>query len=330
MFYAGALHPTDPAMLLAGARDYQLTVYRASVGWRIFRATSTTTWGEAEAALSSSQPETDWMGAHIWGVIRRTQDGGRTVVTADGGIDKTGVAFVAPIRKCPANDNVFVTATNRMWRTLDFFSSPAPTWTANSPPRAFPSRGYNALNEPETILSIALIGSDRSCNSYAYGNRGGQVHLTRDGGTTWTDLDARRTLPTRPINGLAFDPSNPNRLFAVMSSYDEATPNKPGHIFRTENALAAAPAWIQVGPAPDVPFANVPFNVVAIDPLNPRVVYAGSDNGLWQSSDGGSNWSKVGRESGLPPVPIYDIQIHPTTGRTVVLTYGRGAFELER
>jgi hypothetical protein len=39
---------------------------------------------------------------------------------------------------------------------------------------------------------------------------------------------------------------------------------------------------------------------------------------------------KVGRESGLPPASVYDIQINPTTNRTVIFTYGRGAFELAR
>ena len=327
MFYAADLHPTNPAMLLGGLRDHQLAVYSGNAGWRILPHASI--WGEAEVAFSSSRPDTHWMGAHIWGVIRRTTDGGRTIVTVDDGIDKTGVAFVAPTTKCPANDDVFVTATNRMWRTDNFFTSPSPAWVANSPAHPYPTRGFNAQNEPETILSVAFVNGDRSCNSYAYGNRGGQVHLTRDGGTTWIDLDAARTLPARPINGLAFDPADPNRLFVAVSSYDEATPGKPGHIFLTQNAQAAAPSWTRLGP-PDVPFANVPFNVIAIDPLNPRVIYTGSDNGLWQSTDGGTNWIKVGRESGLPPVSVYDIQIHPTTGRTVVFTYGRGAFELER
>ena len=103
-----------------------------------------------------------------------------------------------------------------------------PRWTANSPPRPFPSAGFSALNDPGTIYAITYIDGDRSCNSYAYGNRGGEVRLTRDGGTTWIDVDPSKGLPARPINGLAFDPNNPNRMFAAISSYDEATPEKAG------------------------------------------------------------------------------------------------------
>ena len=55
-----------------------------------------------------------------------------------------------------------------------------------------------------------------------------------------------------------------------------------------------------------------------------------ADNDLWQSSDGGATFAKIGHEAGLPPATIHDIQINPTTNRTVLFTYGRGAFELAR
>jgi photosystem II stability/assembly factor-like uncharacterized protein len=109
----------------------------------------------------------------------------------------------------------------------------------------------------------------------------------------------------------------------ALSNYDEATPGKPGHIFRTDNALSSSPAWIRVGP-PDQPFANMPFNAIVVDPRDTRIVYAGADNGLWESRDGGNSWAKVGRESGVPPTSVYDIQINPTTNKTVIFTYGRG------
>ena len=323
MFYGGALHPTDPDFMLGSPRDFRLATYKEGVGWRVLAEPH----GEGVTAISSSHPDTDWMASQVRGLIQRTTDGGQTAVRVDGDIDKTGIAFVAPIRKCAANDDVFLVGTVRIWRTNDFFGSAAPRWTANSPPRAFPSPGFNALNDPGTIYAIAYIDGDRGCNSYAYGNRGGEVRLTRDGGTTWIDVDPSKGLPARPINGLAFDPNNPNRLFAVVSSYDEATPEKRGHIFRTENALSSSPTWTRVGP-PEMPFADMPFNVIAIDPRDTRIVYAGSDNGLWHSTDGGNTWVKVGLASGLPPASVYDIQINAATNRTVIFTYGRGAYEL--
>ncbi len=147
--------------------------------------------------------------------------------------------------------------------------------------------------------------------------------MTRDGGSTWTDLDPAKSLPPRPVNGLAFDPTNPNVLYAGLSSFDDGTPGKPGHVFKSTNALAAGPTWTNVSPP-----ENQPFNVIAIDPTNTNLVYAGSDTGLWRSLDGARTWVHMGPEVGLPNAPIYDFKINPSTGRTVAFTYGRSAFAL--
>jgi hypothetical protein len=206
-----------------------------------------------------------------------------------------------------------------MWRTDNFFSSAAPSWVANGPAHPFPSP--QILTAPGTILAIAYAAGDTRCTTYAFGNRGGQVQLTRDGGRSWTDLDPGKTLPARPVNGLAFDPATPDTLYVGLSSFEIATPGKGGHVFKTANALAASPSWVNVSPPDDVP-----FNVITLDPRDPRLVYAGSDTGLWRSTDGAATWQKMGPETGLPNASVYDIQINPTTDRTVVFTYGRGAY----
>jgi photosystem II stability/assembly factor-like uncharacterized protein len=187
-----------PEFMLGGFRDEPPSVRHGSSAWRgIFLGSAAPReWGEAEVAVSSIRPETDWMAAGPWGDINRTLDGGKTGTPADAGIDKTSAAFVAPVRKCPRNDDVFVTGTNRVWRTNDFFSSVTPTWTPNGPPSTFP----NARQSSGTIQAIAFFSGDLSCNTYAYGNHSGQVHITRDGGRTWTNLDPNTTLPARPVN----------------------------------------------------------------------------------------------------------------------------------
>ena len=83
MFYAGALHPKDPAFMLGGPRDFALAVFRANDGWRILQQARTSEWGEGEVAISSSRPDTDWMATWLYGVIQRTTDGGRTSLQVD-------------------------------------------------------------------------------------------------------------------------------------------------------------------------------------------------------------------------------------------------------
>ena len=321
MFYSGALHPSNPNFMLGGLRDFQPAIRSSSDRWDTLpNIAGGGEWGEGEVAMSSSRPDTDWMLATDNGELARTRDAGRSGIHADAGIDKTGAAFVAPVRKCPNNDDVFLTGTLRMWRTDNFFNSTAPTWVANGP---LGSAGPNGLASVGTILSIGFAPTDRTCNTYAYGNRGGEVYLTTNGGGTWVDLDAGRTLPARPVNGLAFDPANPNILYIGLSSFDVATPGKPGHVFKTTNALSPSPTWSNISPAIDVP-----FNVITIDPRNPRLLYAGSDTGLWHSIDAGASWFRDGLTTGLPNASVYDLKINPATDRTVVFTYGRGAYAL--
>jgi photosystem II stability/assembly factor-like uncharacterized protein len=312
MFYSGALHPSDPGFILGGFRDFGTVVQRnGSASWR---ATPPEAGAEGEVAISASRPETDWMMAR--NTILRTTDGGQSAIKADDGIDWTGGAFVQPVRKCPANDNVFLAATNRIWRTNNFFNSTAPSWTANGPPGDIRD-GFGKIH------SIAYVPSDTTCNTYAYGTQGGRVQMTQNGGATWVNLDPRRELPLRPINWLTFDPTDPSVLYAAVSSFDDSPPGRPsGHVFKTTNAGAQA-TWRDISPP-----SNTPFNVVAVDPRNPQRVYAGSDLGLWHSNDGGASWIKDGLDVGLPNVSVYDIQINPTTNRTVIFTYGRSAYVL--
>jgi len=326
MFFGGSLHPTDPSFILGGLRDNGVVTRAMDNFWTFTALPGTVSGvaelGEAEVAVSATSPDTDWMAAWIWGVIGRTVDGGQSWTAANAGIDNTGVSFVAPVRPCPTNDDVFLTGSNRLWRTNNFFSSDVPLWAANSPASSAPYPG--SLGYPGTILEIEFVASDTSCNTYAYGNRGGQIQLTRDGGKTWIDLDPAKSLPPRPVNGLALDPTNPNVVYAALSSFDDVTPGKPGHVFKTANALSASPAWVNVSPP-----LNEPFNVIRVDPNNPRLIYAGSDTGLWHSTDGAATWVHDGPGSGLPnAVPIYDIKINPSTGVTAVFTYGRGAFAM--
>ncbi len=321
MFFSAALHPTDRQFMIGGIRDFQATVAGPNKRWSILNQVATWEWGEAEVAMSSTEPSRHWMLAWLFGAIQRTTDGGATGIQADAGINKAGAAFVAPVRKCPTNDDVFLTGTNRMWRTNNFFSAASPLWAANGPAHPFPFP--NQIGAPGTIHAIAFPASETGCNMYAYGNRGGEIYLTPNGGVTWTNLDPSASLPGRPINSIVFDPTTASIAYAALSSFNSGTPGKPGHVFKSTNALAATPTWIDISPA-----ADVPFNVLAIDPRNPNLIYAGSDSGLWQSPDGGTTWNKQGLDVGIPNVPVYDIQINPITDSTIAFTYGRGAYRL--
>src|SRR5262249_49903704 len=53
----------------------------------------------------------------------------------------------------------------------------------------------------------------------------------------------------------------------------------------------ASPTWVNVSPP-----LNQPFDVIRVDPSNPKLIYAGSDTGLWHSVDCAATWSMTVRK----------------------------------
>jgi photosystem II stability/assembly factor-like uncharacterized protein len=304
-FYDGSIHPTNPNFIIAGSQDNGTQQWTGTTSWQdIFGGDG------ADNAISSSNPDTHWAISFQRLEILRTTMAGALFVNATSGIDKTNAPFIARFEKCPSNDNLFIAATDNLWKTTSFFSAPAPFWVSNGPEMG------------AGISALAFASSDAACNTYAYGTTTGDLRLTTDGGNTWVDIDAGSTVPNRYVTDLAFHPTAPNILYVTLSGFDEGTPDQPGHVFKTVNALAASPDWLNISPP-----VNLPHITIALHPASPDTVYVGTDVGVWKSTDGGSAWSHHGPETGMPHVAVFELQISPD-GRVVAFTHGRGAFLL--
>jgi len=299
-FYNGSLHPADPNFALGGSQDNGTEKWMGHNGWDwIFGGDG------GNNAIASTDPDHQWALSAEFLEIFRTTDGGMSIFAADSGLDTRGAAFIAPFEKAPRNDDLFIAGTDNLWKTTEFFSGADPTWVANSPEMDWP------------LTALAFAPSDLKGNTYAFGTLVGALRLTTDGGHTWSDINPRNIIPSFTVTDLAFDPRNANILWVTLSGF--AIP----HVFKTENALSGSPAWFDVGP----PVA-IPHNAIVLNPLNPKIVYVGTDLGVWKSTDGGRQWTHMGPDTGLPNVAVLDLKISPNTGRIVAFTFGRGAFTL--
>jgi hypothetical protein len=320
-FYKGALHPTNPNFALAGSQDNGFEKWTGADPWQLVAP-----FDGLDVAVSSSQPDTRWALATEFLTLSRTEvgHGGRVLlVPAANGIDLRNAGFGSGFEKCSANEDVFLAGTNTLWRTTDFFSaprSPGPTWLANSPAMGECGPGTSGAG---CIAALAFAASDATCSTYAFATGDGRLRRTVDAGSTWDDLDVGNAVPNRWVTDLAFAPTDANILYVTLSGFDDGTPGQPGHVFKTMNALAGAPAWSDVSPPVDQP-----HNTIAVDPVDPQVVYVGADIGVWQSSDGAATWTHMGPESGMPNVAVYDLEIRPAARRRFAFTHGRGAFAL--
>lgn len=322
-FYKGAVDPTGANVLaLGGAQDNFTSEYTGSTGWpAVFGGDG------GDCAISAANPLNNWVVTFDTGTDNHDFANEVSMLrTLNGGLDFNWSAddisdglpfssqFFVHFEKAPYNDDLLIAGTATLWRCNNYFSGTTPSWSANSPTM------LDTNGAPVPISAMAFAPSDTSGLIYAYGTEDGQLRITSNGGGTWINPDPAAVLPGRYISGLAFSPNNANTLYVTFSGFNEGTPGYSGHLFKTANAFASPPTWVDVSPPVDLP-----NNCVAIDPNNAANIYVGTDIGVWNTGDGGVSWTHYGPSSGMPNVAVYDLRFNEASKLTA-FTHGRGAY----
>ncbi len=320
--YRGAVDPRpDSPLALAGTQDNGTPVNNGSPGWPLFEL------GDGgDCAISVANPDTDWAVSYDvqYGSsdIFRTLSGGKPDQFVGGDLNfyllPDYQQFYVHFEKSPRNDDLVIAGTARLWRCDNFFSGTTPSWSPNGPTMS------DATGVSVPISAMGFAPTDTSGQIYAFGTEDGQMLITTNGGGSWNNLDPANAVPGRYISGLAFSPADPNVLYVTLSGFDEGTPGQPGHLFKTSNALALAPAWVNVSPPVDLP-----LNCLAIAPNDATNIFVGSDIGVWNTSNGGSSWIHYGPGSGMPNVAVYDLRMNSASQPTA-FTHGRSAYAYEQ
>jgi len=71
---------------------------------------------------------------------------------------------------------------------------------------------------------------------------------------------------------------------------------------------------------------NIPVNALALDPVTPNRIWAGTDVGIYVSNDAGANWAPYANR--LPPVSVFDLKANASTKQLLACTHGRSAYML--
>lgn len=297
-FYAIDVHPTDPGIICGGAQDNS----------SLARPSATSVW-ELQAVtgdgfvcqINPVDPNIAYITSYPSGgpsVSRSTTGvfGSFSGITGSGSGVNSGDRWnwVTPYIVDPMTPNVLYLGSQRLYKSINHGSN----WTPIGPNDMTGGSG--------TVYSIEV---NRNFHDVVYaGTESGRVWRSADGGNSWTDITSG--LPGRGINDLASDPTDPERVFAVVGGFNTA------HLWEWK----LGSGWIARGA--DLP--NVPHNTALA--LTGTELFVGSDVGVHRSIDGGVSFTPY--MDGLPlGLVVTDLKYKPAHNTLTLGSYARGAWQ---
>ena len=233
---------------------------------------------------------------------------------------------VAPIHVSPHNPDVVYHTSQYVHKTTD----DGKTWEIISPDlTAFEADKQVVPGEP---ITRDVTGEEYYSTIYAIrestlqegliwvGANDGPVHVTRDGGKTWTNVTPDMPKGGR-VDAVEPSPHNPAKAYVAVLRYQLDNDFSP-YIYKTEDY---GQTWELLTPGNNGIPADYPTRVVREDPEKEGVLYAGTEFGLFVSFNDGKNWQAF--NNNLPVTPITDIKVH--NDDLVMSTMGRGFWILD-
>ena len=169
-----------------------------------------------------------------------------------------------------------------------------------------------------TIITIAPSPVDR--NVVWTGSDDGRIHVTRDGGATWTSVEGNvRGVPANTwVPEIKASRRDAGTAFAVFD--DHRRSNWTPYVYRTTDF---GKTWTSLATKEIQGYALS----IEQDPVDPDLLFLGTEFGLWTSLDGGKSWMKW--QHGFPTVSVMGLVVHPRDHDLVVGTHGRSAYVLD-
>jgi len=289
--------------------------------------------GEAGHVVADpSDPDIVWAGEYL-GFISRW-DGRTRRVSHVGSYPENGSGhgsgdlevrfqWTAPIVISSHDPSVVYHAGNRLFRTTDG----GQTWSAISPdltrndaskqrwsggPIAGDNTGVEfygtifAMAESPVTPGVLWTGSDD-----------GLVHVSRDGGATWTNVTPREFPEWATVAGI--EPSRLDAGAAYLVADRHRLDDESPYLWKTADY---GRTWKRLGRDLD---PEVYLKVVRQDPVVPGLLYLGTERGVAVSHDDGASWQSL--RLNLPTVAVPDLAV--TEHDLVVGTLGRSIWILD-
>ena len=168
--------------------------------------------------------------------------------------------------------------------------------------------GSNILSDTNAVFTLLAIAPSNSNTIYAAVSK--DIYRTTDGGTVWSKVTGNLLLSSTNITWIAVSPKDPNTVYVTLGNY--ASGRK---VFKS---VTGGSTWANIsGTLP-----NLPANTIVFQKDSKEALYVGMDVGVFYRDSAMTDW--VPYNTGLPNVPVSDLEIRNSTGKLYAATYGRG------
>ena len=148
----------------------------------------------------------------------------------------------------------------------------------------------------------------------------GLLHVTQNGGSSWTAIDVKSGLPELAyVHQVLASRHDKNTVYAVFNHhrFGDFRP----FVYRSRDAGKTWTAIQQNLPARGSVYS------IAEDHVNKDLLFAGTEFGVFVTIDGGAQWTQL--KSGLPTIAVRDLEIQRRENDLVLATFGRGFYVLD-
>ena len=153
------------------------------------------------------------------------------------------------------------------------------------------------------------------------GTDDGNVQLTKNNGENWKNVKLNiKKIPKKIwVSRIEASKHAKGRAYVTFDNhrFDDNSP----YVYVTENY---GETWNNIT-------SNLPKDysvyVIKEDPINPNLLFVGTEESVYFSYDKGLSWEKLGSQ--LPTVAIHDLIIHPRDGDLIAGTHGRSIWILD-
>jgi photosystem II stability/assembly factor-like uncharacterized protein len=167
---------------------------------------------------------------------------------------------------------------------------------------------------------VALSESPKKEGLIYVGTDDGLIQVTSDGGQNWTKYEKFTGVPdTTYVSRLAASQHDANVVYAAFDNHKNED-FKP-YLLKSSDT---GKTWTSI--AGNLPETGTVY-AFAEDTVNPNLLFAGTEFGVFFTVDGGQHWVQL--KGGLPTIAVRDMVMQAREGDLVIATFGRGFYVLD-